>query len=423
MSTADAEGGLLVVSATPGLHARVAELREQVDVPLEASANPVRFYKLQNADAAEVLATIRAIDGGPGSRGLAGVDVGGLGNPPTAPSPGNTYPPNPSAEASLGVFAEAGLRGAVRTEDAVVTADENLNSIIVIADPSVQRVYETLIRQLDKRRPQVMVEVTIVTLDTTDGFSLGVDVLAGDDSGDNQSFLFSSFGFSEVTDAGRLGLVPGLGLNGALLQAGIADLVLRALKNESRAEVVSAPKILVNDNATGVIASVAEQPVTSINQGEVTATVTFSQYVDAGTSIAVTPQIAEGDHLRLEFEVALESFTGDSGVGGVPPPRQSNTITSEVTIPDGTTIVVGGINRKDTSDSISRVPLLGELPLLELLFSSRSVTESRSTLFVFIKPVILRDDRFADLRYLSGEAMDAANLPPDLPRSSPMLIQ
>ncbi|MEM8738829.1 MAG: secretin N-terminal domain-containing protein [Planctomycetota bacterium] len=414
VATAEAEDGYLVVSATPGIHQQITQLQKQLDVPLTEVASPVRFYKLQNADAAEVLATIRAIEGG---AGMKGIDLGVESDRPLRPN--TAADPVPVA---AGAMPEALSLAAVQGREATVTADDNLNSIIVIADPAVQRVYESLINQLDRRRPQVMIEATVVTLDTTDGFTLGVEISGGDTAGDFQAFSFSSFGLSTIDgDNFGLDIIPGVGFNGAVLEADIADIVIQALKTDGRTSVVSAPKILVNDNATGTIASVAEAPVASINQGQNSDTVTFSGFVEAGTTIAVTPQIAEGDHLRLEFEVSLESFSGD-GTDTLPPPRSSNTVSSEVTIPDGATIVVGGINRKDVAESVSRLPLLGEIPILEYLFSSRSVTESESTLFVFLRPVILRDDRFADLKFYSQRDIERAGVTPDYPSSKPMLV-
>lgn len=416
VSTVEAEGGYLVVSATPVIHQQIIDLQKQLDVPLTEVASPVRFYKLQNADAAEVLATIRAIEGG---AGLEGIDLGSGPGPQFGAGvpglPGGSPPPPPG----IPPLALAAVQG----REVTVTADENLNSIIVIADPAVQRVYQSLIKQLDQRRPQVMVEATIVTLDTSDGFTLGVEISGGDTAGDFQAFSFSSFGLSAIDDGDfGLDIIPGVGFNGAVLESDIADIVIQALKTDGRSRVVSAPKVLVNDNATGTISSVSEQPVSSINQGQNSDTVTFNGFVEAGTTISVTPQIAEGDHLRLEFEVALESFSGESS-DTLPPPRSSNTVSSEVTIPDGSTIVVGGINRKDVSESVSRIPVLGEIPVLEYLFSSRSISESESTLFVFLRPVILRDDQFADLKFYSQRDVQRAEITPDYPASEPMLVK
>ena len=86
----------------------------------------------------------------------------------------------------------------VQTRNATVAADINTNSIIVIAQPGVQQIYEGLIRQLDERRPQVQIECTIVTLDTTDGYTFGVDVATAGGAGSSQLISFSSFGVSTV---------------------------------------------------------------------------------------------------------------------------------------------------------------------------------------------------------------------------------
>ncbi|MEM8875888.1 MAG: secretin N-terminal domain-containing protein [Planctomycetota bacterium] len=430
-ATIDEEASLLVVTATDAILAQVADLANELDQPIIEASSPIRFYKLQNANAGEVLATIRSIESTAGASALAGF----------AMEEGSTLPASPvasdaSLEPSEPDRGPIGLWGggspvAVQGQEVTIAADENTNTLIVIGDPAAQRIYASLIERLDKRRPQVLIEATIVTVDTADDASLGVEVSVGDFVGDNQTFAFSQFGLSSVGDEGGLDLIPGVGFNGAVLDADVADVVIRALKTDTRATVVAAPKILVNDNASGVIASVAEAPVTSINQGQNSDTVTFSQFVSAGTTITVTPRIAEGDYLRLAFDVSLESFAGE-GSAGVPPPRQSNQITSEVTIPDGATVVVGGINQQNVSESVSRIPILGELPLLEYVFSSRSETRSNATLFVFLRPVILRDDRFEDLRYWSGQdlraagELGAAGLPVDpdgFPTSATMTIR
>ena len=107
----------------------------------------------------------------------------------------------------------------------------------------------------------------------------------------------------------------------------------------------------------------------------------------------------------------------------MPDGQNSNTVRSEVTIPNGYAVIVGGLVRKDSSYTISKVPWLGDLPILEYLFSLRTRAESESSLFVFIRPVILRDDRFEDLKYLSSQELELAGLPPNLPPSEPMILR
>jgi len=312
-----------------------------------------------------------------------------------------------------------------RTKDAIVTADTNTNTLIVVAPPPVQRLYKQLITMLDKRRPQVMVEVTMVTLDTSGNFSLGVELskAGGVHDGQDQYLVFSSFGLSTVDLAtGALSLEPGLGFNGALVGPDTLNVVIRALSSCGRAEVLAAPRLLVNDNASATLSSVSEAPFTSVNASNTVSTTSFAGYASAGTTLSITPHISEGDHLQLQFSLTLNSFTGE-GAAGIPPPRQTNTISSQVTIPDGYAVIVGGLKRKDANKTVSRIPWLGELPVLEYILGSHARSDAESTLFVFIRPVILRDDRFEDLKFLSDAELRLAELPGNLPTSRPQIIR
>ena len=254
----DNTSGTLAVLAPQDMHDQLTSLVQQVDVPAQQS--PIQFYKLKNTVAADVLDTIAGLqdesgEGGglegamPGGEEGATADstsagqgavAGGTGAPRAAsvqqPPPGAAVPPSarrgpPAPQdnmyGSSGVSANGnlsymetgtGLPGRttsdqaartrispVRTSNATITADANTNSIIVMASPSVQKIYEELINRLDQRRAQVLVECTIVTLDTTDNFRLGVE-LSGDVDlfGYNRILGLSSFGLSGVTADGTL---------------------------------------------------------------------------------------------------------------------------------------------------------------------------------------------------------------------------
>lgn len=434
-SVTDTELGLLIVTTTPAYHKRLAELRASLDVPLVEMQNPVRFYKLQNANAREVLEVIQSLESGDGFKS---VSMDASSRPPMSPAVklptsvaggGSTSDSAQNPVSSIadtdsqpeGQLPSPSRSTALAQTKASVTADVNTNSIIVVAEPRVQQIYEALIERLDQRRPQVLIEITLVTIDTSDGFSLGVEVSGRSDSGTTNTITFTQFGLSEVDSSGALTLTPGLGFNGAVINADIADVIIRTLKTHARSKVISAPKLLVNDNATGTLASISESPVQSINASDTVATTSFAGFVEAGTTISLTPRISQGDHLLLEYDFALNSFTGE-GSSSLPPPRQTNSIRSSVTIPDGQTIVVGGLTRSDHSRARSSVPLLGDIPILGELFGSRNHTDAKTTLFVFVRPVILRDDQFRDLKYLSEYDLTRAEQPSSYPQSSPMVI-
>ncbi len=438
-SSVDREARILVVTAPASVHEKIESLKRDLDVIAERRASPIRVYRLMNTTAAEVLATIQSLR--TGKEGLAKVALpggpesgGGLSAPVPGPNPPPGEPGGPppvrqpegkptSAETSSSAGRLKPIAETVQTEEATVTSDPNTNSIIVVAPPAIQKVYEELIKVLDKRRPQVLVEVTLVTLDTSDGFSLGVEILHEGSDERHRYLNFSSFGLSTVdVDAGYLALKPGVGFNGTLVSPGTVDVVIKALQSTRRARVVSAPRILVNDNATGTLESIAEEPFTTISSLTPSVTSTsFAGYAEAGTTIKVTPHISEGDYLQLKYSVKVNSFTG-SGSEGIPPPRKTDAVDSEVTMPNGHAVIVGGLSRKDVSEVVDKVPLLGDIPILKFLFGSRDTGDSEVTLFVFIRPVILRDDDFEGLKYLSERDLAAAGLPGNYPASEPLLI-
>jgi general secretion pathway protein D len=437
-SVTDKNENTVVVTATPEIHAGLKTLQEGLDLPAGESEMPVRFYKLKNITAEEALQTIRSLGGQ--SNGIRqdtrsaiktnpardnSVPVpnqppSAIGEPPrqiTAP----LEPINPllSTTAEINNTGLGSLLGKGQ-----VSADVNSNSLIVVGDPAVQRVYADLISRLDYRRPQVLIQVKIVIVDTTDDYSLGIE-LGGDTAkiSGKRLLAFSSLGLSEVDPVnGNLSLLPGLGFNGSLVDPLGADVVLRALTRHRRARVHSAPQLLVNDNAKGTLSSVAEVPFTSVNASQTVATTSFAGFAEAGTSIDVTPHISDDDHLQLDFVVTLNSFTG-AGSQGVPPPRQTNEITSRVTIPDGHTVIVGGLNRSGKGRQVESLPQLERIPFLKWLTRSETNNDERSSLFVFIRPIILRDDKFKDLKFLSDRDLAKAGAEATYPDSQPLFMK
>ncbi|MHB1156171.1 MAG: secretin N-terminal domain-containing protein [Phycisphaerales bacterium] len=433
-SATDKDMNLLIATATPEIHEQIESLQRSMDKPVADAQSPVRFYKLQNAKASEVLDTLQSIEG---DSGLENISVDGVAsgqgkaddyseiNGPTDPNVNRITPPGgiPEKESPGGGGGKS--RKSVRLRNARVMADEPSNTIIVVATPSMQTVYQKLIERLDVRRPQVLIEATVVSIDTTNGFQLGVEISKGGslNKGEGKTINFSSFGLSTVDAAtGGLTLKPGLGFNGAVLTTDIANIIIRALESDERVKVVSRPSVLINDNAKGVLDSVSKVPYASVNASTTVATTSLGGYAEAGTKVTITPQISEGDHLKLTYSIELSSF-GDTTSESLPPVQQTNTLSSEVTIPDGYTIVVGGLKQEHITETVDRIPILGRIPVLEYLFSNRSNENKQSTLFVFIHAVVLRDDKFADLKVLSGDAAVAAELNARFPSSEPVEIR
>lgn len=469
-SAIDRDGNMLFVTATPEIHKEIERLKTTVDVESARGQSRIRFYKIENVTALDVLETIRLLHGQPlplepasgesgrirGVRGLpqvpiqnrpprypsepelpvpGGVQGASFNQPaeplePSAPPPVAEAPVPPPRSAAIangaGSDVASDLLAGAELARAQVSADESSNTIIVVADPDVQRVYAELIRTLDRRRPQVLVDVKLVVIDTSDSFSLGVELSGGDRTGSRRLFQFSSYGLSEVDRfTGALALIPGTGFNWTLVDPEVADAVIRALVTHRRARVLSAPRILVNDNATGTLTSVSEVPFTSVNASQTVATTSFAGFAEAGTTVNVTPHISDGDHLQLEYRITVNSFTGsaETGSDGVPPPRQTDEVESEITIPDGHTVIVGGLNRSVRASDRDSLPLLGNMPVIGDLVSNQLHSRQCSSLFVFIRPIILRDDKFHDLKVLSKRDVSTAKIPPQYPRSKPRIMR
>ena len=266
-SAIDRESNVLIVTTTPVIHRQVEAIHQTLDKPQEDLQNPIRFYKLENAKAVDVLTTLQGIEG---ETGMGGVSIDGVAaeqgraddQRPVITGPNqdeaNNGPP-PGAEAPNG---KARPRSnSVNLRDARVMADEPSNMIIVVAKPSMHPVYEKLIKRLDVRRPQVLIEATVVTIDTTDDFELGVEILQNRsfDNGSGRIIGFSSFGLTDVDPtkggltlrpgkdpsgkpymdpAAAMTLNPGVGFNGVLLSSDIANVVVHALAKDSRARVM-----------------------------------------------------------------------------------------------------------------------------------------------------------------------------------------
>jgi general secretion pathway protein D len=304
-----------------------------------------------------------------------------------------------------------------------ISGDIHTNSLIVVAEPAVHRLYDELIKQLDQPRPQVMVEAKFVIIDTSNDFSLGVEVSGGDRTGIKRLFAFSSYGLSTVDPVnGALALIPGLGFNGTLVDPEVADVVTRALVAHRRARVTSAPRILVSDNATGQLTSVEEVPFTSVNASQTVATTSFAGFADAGTTITVTPRIRDETSLQLDVGVTVNTFTG-SGGDGVPPPRQTEEVNSQVIIPDGHTVILGGLSRGSDSKSYTGLPWLSRFPIIREATGLTTTGNACSSMFIFIRPVILQEDKFKDLRYISEKDAQNAQLPRDYPQPQPAWIR
>jgi general secretion pathway protein D len=313
----------------------------------------------------------------------------------------------------------------VRWQDQLtLSADPSVNRILAVGERRLLDEIEALVRELDVHFPQVLIETLILSLSESQARDLGVELQHIGTAGSTGVQLASLFGLGSPDPAA--GLIPpasGTGGVGVVLDPGEFSAVVRALETLNEGRTLTVPKILVNNNETANLASVLQTPYTSTNASDTVATTSFGGTLDAGTTIDVQPQIADGDRLILSYQVSLSSFVGESVDPAVPPPRQENTLHSVVTIPDGHTVVVGGLEVETLSDGSNQVPVLGSLPFVGALFRSTSTTRTKNRFYVFLRCTVMRSDSFEDLKYVSRVDLDQAGIDDGWPVLEPLVMR
>ncbi len=294
----------------------------------------------------------------------------------------------------------------------VITYHEKTNSLIVSSEESNLPGIRNLISKLDIRRAQVLVEAIIVELSETAAQNLGVETLyagGGDvpigatsyDVGSGPNLLaIAGSAASDGTDAtlGQLatssllasqGLVAGFGdFTGAGNFAGI----LSAVANDQNSNILSTPSVIAMDNTLSKLLVGQEIPITtgeSLGSSNVNAFRTTSRE-EVGIKLEVTPQINEGSSVILTIKQEVSSVAG-TYASGVDLITNNRTIETTVLADNGQIIVLGGLIDEDIQENISKVPILGSIPLIGKLFQSSSSQVIKKKLFVFIRPTILID--------------------------------
>jgi len=381
----------ILLIAPPSAHRIIASVIQSVDIPAPYESGIIRVYKLDNADVDEVAATVRELidrdKADSKSRDLAAVSI---------PEPG---------KAQVGQEATKLTKTSELTNqvEGCVSVSKSTNSVIIQAPARVHREMEKLIAELDKRRKQVSIKAMIVEVTTTDDLTMGAELSYTE----NNKVVFTPFGLSMIDpNSGVREVIVGPGGTAAILPPDRFRAVVEALQSNGNINVKSAPQLLVNDNAVGTINSIDEEPIKQVNASNTVATTSFAGFVEAGTQFVLTPHISEEGYLRVEYQIILNAFGAPSTDPSIPPARRTNKIASEATIPNGSTIVVGGLQTIDEKNIIDKVPVLGDIPLVGQAFRKTVVRKRHKNVYLFLTPSVMERDDFSDLKGASKEALD-----------------
>lgn len=337
-----------------------------------------------------------------------------------------------AAEMATLLQAMAGEEAAAKTETAkanrktLVQAHESTNALVVAGNPDQLREMRLLVDQLDIRRAQVLVEAIIVEISDSQARDLGVQWLMVDQTSGSIPLMTGNFGPKGVGSIGS-GAATG-GTDGALgalaklegITAGVGRIsksgisfgvLLNALQSNTNFNILSTPSILTLDNAEASILVGQEVPfVTGSTAGDNNSNpFTTIQRKEVGVRLQITPQINDGNSVRLEILQEVSNIEDSVTASDIITNKRE--IRTTVMADNNDIIVLGGLIREDEKETVRKVPLLGDIPFLGALFRSTSVSREKRNLMVFIKPQILHDrDSLAQLSSEKYRYMRAAHL-------------
>jgi general secretion pathway protein D len=330
-----------------------------------------------------------------------------------------------------------------------ITADKPTNALIINATPEDYELLKGIIARLDIKRKQVYVEALILELSMEATKTLGMALQGAIDTGDGALVITSNQGSGPATLSDFLppegSTVPSLlgktidgillgglfnpitvvGPDGAEITVPALSALIDLSKKDSDINILSAPRLLTSDNEEAEIIVGANVPIITERLTDTGGSTGLAQSVaverqDVALTLRFTPQITEGDLVRLnvyqEITNIAQSSVGD--IDQVGPTLTKRLLRNTVLAEDGQTVVLGGLIANNVQDTVSKVPLLGDIPVLGWLFKHNTKTETKTNLLIFITPRIIKNSKdLARVTNRSREAMERFR-----PEGAPPLI-
>jgi len=382
---ADSRSNSILLSGSPGQRLRIRTLVAQLDTPL-TDGDYTQVIYLHNAKAAELAPVLEAV-----AATLTGGD----------------------AKQGGGKVATIGFHAGT-------------NALVVTAPPAVFRGLASVVRQLDVRRAQVMVEAVIAEVSDDLADELGVQWQATSADGAPGHGLIGGTNFPGRGGVGGiLGVManpasvgPGLNLgyargmvripgpNGTSIDVLQIGALVRALRGDGRANILSRPSIITLDNQVAEFKVAQEVPFLTGSYTSATGAGAGNAFAspfqtierkDVGLILKVTPHVNAGDSVRLEIVQEVSSLAPAQSSGAVDLITNKREIRTTVQVGDGSLLVLGGLSSEEVTESTQGVPGLSRIPLFGALFKSRQATRTKRNLMIFLRPVILRDDTAGEL--------------------------
>jgi general secretion pathway protein D len=399
----DPHSNQLFVTAGKKLMPIVLGWIDQLDVEVDPRGD-THVYRLRNSKAEQIADVLIAVVNGDtrtggSSRSRAPSGGGRPGGPTTGGPPGT---------GGAGSATQGG------EQPVVVVPDKDSNSLVITASKTRYAQLLEILKKLDVRPSQVLVQAALIEITDSLQDVLGVELAAVNTNTTSKTgFGITSFGLTKLIDTNGDGIPDSRGLNTDAFAKGLTGgifnpqdfalpFVLNALASKTDANVLSLPSILTNDNESASVTAEDVSPYAQTNQGQNSDQTSFGGNTKAGITLSISPTISAGNYLRLKIKLEVSAFTGAAADPSLPPPSLSRVIDTSVTLPDGHTMIFGGVITDDKRRQEDKVPILGDIPLIGFLFRNSNDNTKKTNLYFFLTPHIIADD-FASLDSLTAK--------------------
>lgn len=374
---ADDRANAVIMMASEAETAKIKKLITILDRKVQKGKERIHVYYLKNADAEELAKVLQMLP----------EKETGQRNSPKKSSP-------------------------VLSKSISVIADSATNSLIIMAERDDYLVLREIIKKLDIPRSMVYIECLIAEVNVTKSFELGAEWVAGDRMSYRGYDGAYGVGFGGGSDSGfsnftqmAAGVFPSGFSVGAMAEPIIVGgieypnlgAVIRAFKKDKNVHILSTPQIMTTDNEEATITVGKNIPyLTRIGTTSSSETYSNYEYKDVGISLKIKPQINENRLIRMDIAQELTKLDQLTTISLDRPATLKRSITTNVIVHDGQTIVIGGLIDDSLSSVEYRIPCLGDIPVLGWLFKSLSDSNEKTNLFVFLTPHVIKTVREAN---------------------------
>ena len=379
---------LLVFAPTEQILDHVIQWAKTLDQPNpSSSSDSIFYYPVANTKAADIASVLNGSSSSdnsamPLTMGTSVQPAGEAGTATTAP--------------------QAGAKGA-QANGNHITVDVSRNALVFRGDPSEWQRLLPLIKQMDRPTRQVMIEVTIAEVTLNDSTQLGLNWLAYDSHGKyHGTWQSGTLGSSGTTPTTTTSSSSGGGLSYLVDVAGINRAQLTAIASDSRVNILSTPRILVNSGQEASIDVGTQVPTLSAQTTAATQTNGSSnilqsvQYRNTGIILDVKPTIYSDNRIDLDISQEVSSALPIDPASGVNSPAISNrSIKTSLSLNDGGSVVLGGLVSTTDTKGSTGIPFLQDIPVVGNLFKTNSKGKTRTELLLLIVPYIIDSNQQA----------------------------